>query len=56
MAREKAETVSNGWRFKGRHHYILMAREEAETVSKGGASKNDTHVHTDGTRRGRNRE
>ena len=33
-----------------------MAREEADTVSKGWCFKERHHVHTDGTRRDRNRE
>ena len=35
MAREEAETVSKGWRFKGRHHvHTDSTRRMPETVSK----------------------
>ena len=46
------------WQFSSKSDttYILMAHKEAEIVRRHLSFKERDHVHTDGTRRGRNRE
>ena len=51
MAREQAETVSKGWRFKEQHHVHADGTRRGRNREQQVVLQERQHIHPDGTRR-----